>query len=170
MFAYIVTSGIAQTTRTVVSTLIGADRQDELMPTVKRLWGINLVGVILLAHGFILYPELIAGMFFDSPADIAKMVDTFTTLFVAVIGFGVSSILLSTLEGSGGTRRAFVVEMIGAGTYLSGVYYLTSAHEGVFFPIHVIWRVEWIYFTFIALGCFIALRNGRWKKGLESLS
>ena len=36
MFAFIVTSGIGQTTRTVVSTLIGAKRQSELIPTVKK--------------------------------------------------------------------------------------------------------------------------------------
>jgi MATE family multidrug resistance protein len=170
MFAYIVTSGIALTTRTVISTLIGASRQTELVTTARRLWMINFCGVILLSHGFILYPEWIASIFFDDPSDIARMVETFTTLFIAVIGYGVSSILLSTLEGAGGTRRAFLVEMVGAGSYFAGAYYLTEPHNGIHFPIHVIWRIEWVYFSIISIGCYLSLRNGKWKNGLEYLS
>ena len=170
MFAFIVTSGIGQTTRTVISTLIGANRNSELIPTVKKLWTLNIIGVLLLSHGFILYPEFIASLFFEDPDHIAIMSKTFTTIFIAVLGFASSSILLSTLEGAGGTKRAFIVEMLSAGMYLVGVFYLTSEVNGNYRPIEVIWRVEWIYFTFIALGCLIALRNGKWQRGLESLS
>ena len=92
---------------------------------------------------------------------------TFTTLFIAVLGYGSAHILLTTLEGAGGTKRAFAVEMLGAGMYLSAMLYLTKPINGEFYPIETIWRVEWVYFTFIILGCYLALRNGKWKKGLE---
>ncbi len=170
MFAFIVTSGIGQTTRTVVSTLIGEKRVDDLLPTVKKLWVLNLVGVLILTHGFVLYPELISKVFFDDMVHIEMMSRTFTTLFVAVLGYGSAHIFLTTLEGAGGTKRAFAVEMIGGFMYLMGLLYLTSPIEGGFREIEVIWRVEWIYFTFITVGSYIALRNGKWKYGLESLS
>ena len=170
MFAFIVTSGIGQTTRTVVSTLIGAKRRDELIPTVKRLWVINIVGVLILTHGFVLYPELISGIFFDNPEHIEMMTSTFYTLFIAVLGYGSAHILLTTLEGSGGTKRAFVVEMFGGIIYLMALLYLTTPLGDGYRSIEVIWRVEWIYFTFIILGSYLALRNGKWKHGLESLS
>ena len=170
MFAFIVTSGIGQTTRTVVSTLIGAKRQSELIPTVKRLWFINLAGAIILTHGFILYPKLISKIFFDEPSHIEMMSKTFTTLFIAVIGYGSAHILLTTLEGSGGTKRAFAVEILGAGMYLLGAWCLTSPMSDGFRKIEVIWRVEWIYFSFIIIGCYLVLKNGKWKNGLESLS
>jgi len=169
MFAFIVTSGIAQTTRTVISTLIGAKRNSDLTPAFQRLLIINIIGVLLLAHGFILYPELIASIFFDDPVDIGRMADTFGTLFIASMGFACSSMLLSTLEGSGGVKRAFAVEMVGAGTYLAVAMYLTSEHGGEYFPIHVIWRVEWVYVTFIGIGSYLMLSNGKWRQGLESL-
>ena len=126
MLSYVVASGISQTTRTVVSQLIGASRTADLTPALKRLATLNLVGVIIMSHGFILYPDAISQIFFDDPESIASMSRTFTTLFIAVIGFSISSLLLATLEGSGGTKRAFLVEMIGAGTYLAAVFYLTS--------------------------------------------
>ena len=170
IFASIITTGIGQTTRTVVSTLIGAGRNDELIATIKRLWVIAIIGVLVLTHGFILYPELIAAMFFDDPLQIDMMVKTFATLFIAVLGFSSSHILLSTLEGAGGTKRAFAVEMLGAGSYFLCAWYLTSPINGGFRPIEEIWRVEWVYFTCIFIGCMIALWNGKWKKGLESLS
>ncbi len=169
MFAFIVTSGLGQTTRTVISTLIGAKLYEELVPTVKKLWLINVIGCIILTHGFILYPEFISSIFFDQTEHIDMMSKTFTTLFIAVLGYGSSHILLTTLEGAGGTRRAFAVEMLGAGMYFLVAWYLTSPVGNKFRDIQVIWRVEWIYFSFIILGCYIALRNGKWKHGLESL-
>lgn len=170
MFAFIVTSGIAQTTRTIIPTLIGAKRQNDITPTLKRLVAINVLGILFLSHGFILYPEAIASLFFESQSHIEMMSRTFATIFVATIGFGFSSLFLATLEGAGGTKRALIIEILGAGSYLLGAIYFTSLHNGEHFPIHIIWRVEWIYFTMIALGCVFALRSGKWRFGLESLS
>lgn len=170
MFAYIITSGIAQTTRTIIPTLIGAKRQNELMSTIKRLYLINVVGILLLSHGYILYPELISLLFFDSQEHIKMMSRTFSTIFIATVGFGFSSLLLATLEGSGGTKRAFIIEMIAATSYLLGAIYFTTPQNGQFFEIHQIWRIEWIYFTTITLGCVFALRDGKWKFGLESFN
>jgi MATE family multidrug resistance protein len=170
MLAFVVSSGIAQTSRTVVSQLIGATRQSELIPVVKRLGFLNIAGILFMAHGFILYPETISRLFFDDPIAIESMSRTFTTIFISVIGFSFSGLLLSTLEGAGGTRRAFLVEMLAAGTYLLAALYLTSMHNGKYLPIEIIWRVEWIYFSIIGTGSYLMLRNGKWKMGLESLS
>lgn len=170
MLAFIVSSGIAQTTRTVISQLIGAARHSELISVVKRLGLINIIGILIMAHGFILYPNTLAQIFFEDPVAIESMVKTFSTLFIAVIGFSNASLLLSVLEGAGGTKRAFVVEIISASSYLYAANYFTSEHHGRYFPIEVIWRVEWVYFTFIGIGSYLMLRNGMWKRGLESLS
>jgi hypothetical protein len=60
--------------------------------------------------------------------------------------------------------------MVGGAMYLMVLLYLTTPIEGSYRDIEVIWRVEWIYFLFITLGSYFALRNGKWKQGLESLS
>jgi Na+-driven multidrug efflux pump len=98
------------------------------------------------------------------------MAKTFSTLFIAVIGFSIAALFLATLEGAGGTKRAFIIELIGAGSYLFAANHLTSESNGQYLPIEVIWRVEWVYFTLIGIGSYLMLRNGNWKKGLESLS
>ena len=170
MLAFVVSSGIAQTTRTVISQLIGSGRNSELISVVKRLGLINITGVIIMSHGFVLYPNTIASIFFEDPIAIESMAKTFSTLFIAVIGFSIAAIFLATLEGAGGTKRAFIIEIIGAGSYLFAANYLTSEYNGQYLPIEVIWRVEWVYFTLIGIGSCLMLRNGRWKKGLESLS
>ena len=98
------------------------------------------------------------------------MAKTFYTLFIAVIGFSIATLFLATLEGAGGTKRAFIIEIIAAGCYICAASYLTSEYNGQYFSIEVIWRVEWVYFTLIGIGSYLMLRNGMWKKGLESLS
>ena len=65
--------------------------------------------------------------------------------------------------------------MIGAGSYLAVAYCLTSpmndsmSGEAQYYPIEFIWRVEWVYSSLIGFGCFLMLRNGKWRHGLESL-
>ena len=170
MLAFVVASGIAQTTRTVISQLIGSGRNSELISVVKRLGFINIIGVLIMTHGLILYPHTIASIFFNDPIDIESMAKTFYTLFIAVIGFSIATLFLATLEGAGGTKRAFIIEIIAAGCYICAASYLTSEYNGKYFSIEVIWRVEWVYFTLIGIGSYLMLRNGMWKKGLESLS
>ena len=63
MLAFVICSGLGQTTRTVVSTLLGEGRRDALRPAVLKLLALSYGGVWLLTHGYIFYPDWIASFF-----------------------------------------------------------------------------------------------------------
>ena len=161
MLAFVVAQGMQQTTRTYVSGMIGEGRSDELKTTLKRIFILNFGGILLLCHGFILYPELLAQLFFDDAAGLNAMKRTLHVIFGAVILYSLTGILLSTIQGMGSTVQAFWVEL-GSVT----IYTFIAACLTLWWPqpIWIIWRVEWVYFSCIGIGSWWFLRHAIWMK------
>lgn len=160
MLAFIVTQGMQQTTRTYVSGLLGAGRLADLDRTLRRLVALTFLGIILLCHGYILYPSTLASLFFADAAGQAAMVKTLHLLFLAVCTYAFTGIMLSTIQGSGATKVAFCVELVAVTIYMIVAAALTLVWPK---PIWVIWRVELVYFSAIGLGSWLYLRKGTWR-------
>lgn len=160
MLAFIVAQGLQQTTRTYVSGLLGEGRNDEIMLALKKIFTLNLAGILILCHGYVLYPELLASIFFDSQEGIDSMVKTLHVIFLAVSIYSLTGIMLATIQGSGGSKAAFRIELVAVTFYTFIAAMMTLVWPQ---PIWVIWRVEWAYFTFIGLFSWLYLRKGTWK-------
>lgn len=160
MLAFIVAQGMQQTTRTYVSGLLGEGRRDELIPVLKRILLLNFGGMLLLCHGYVLYPNFLAHWFFEEPEGLVAMAKTMQVIFIAVLIYAFTGIMLSTIQGSGATKVAFRIELIAV-----TIYMVVSASMTLIWPqsIWVIWRVEWVYFCMIGLGSWHYLRKETWN-------
>lgn len=161
MLAFVVGQGMGQTTRTYVSGLLGEDRHPEIPGVVRRIVLLNLAGILLLTHGFVLYPDAIASTFFDDAAGHDAMVRTLPVILSATLLFGVVTVLLASLQGAGATRAAFRIELFGVSVYMLAVVAMTVVWPQ---PVWVIWRVEWAYFFSMGLGIFVVLRQKAWHE------
>jgi MATE family multidrug resistance protein len=163
MLAFTVTQGVSQTTRTYVSTLLGEGRGEELPSTLKRLFYVNLCGIVLLAHGLLLYPEWFAQPFFDDAAGLEAASKTLPIIFIAMLIYSASSVMLSAIQGSGHTTPALVVEMCAIVFYTLATFTLTVWWPQ---PVWRIWWVEFAYFSVMAIGCawFLLRRDWRSKR------
>jgi Na+-driven multidrug efflux pump len=161
MLAFVVGQGMGQTTRTYVSGLLGEGRHTEIAGVVRRIVLLNLAGILLLTHGFVLYPDAIASTFFDDAAGHDAMVRTLPVVLSATLLFGVVTILLASLQGAGATRAAFRIELFGVSIYMLAVVAVTVVWPQ---PVWVIWRVEWAYFLSMGLGTFVVLRSKSWHE------
>lgn len=164
MLAFIVTQGMQQTTRTYVSGLLGGARLSELDVALKRIVSLTVSGILLFCHGYVLYPEKLASIFFDDAEGTEAMVRTLHLLFVAVCTYAFTGIMLSTIQGSGATKVAFRVELIAVTIYMFVAASLTLVWPQ---PIWVIWRVELVYFSTIGLGSWLYLRKGHWRSASD---
>lgn len=160
MLAFVVSQGIQQTTRTFISGLLGEGRGHALAPVIKRLLVVNASGILLVAHGGILYPTLIASPFFDAPEGLDAAVRTLPVIFTAMMMYSFSSVLLSTVQGSGNTSAALVIELTALVAYTTVSILLTLVYPQ---PVWLIWRVEWIYFSLMGLGCLVFLKRWDWR-------
>lgn len=161
MLAFVVVMAIGYTTRTVISTLIAESRQDELFKAIRRLMLLNLLGVILLCHGLLFYPQLISSVFFeDGSRGASELVRSFQVVFVAVLISSLSSVLLNTVEGSGRTWQAMRIELVTIVIYLMVVYRFTVIDPK---PIYVVWMTDYIYFSILGLLSLLYLWRSNWK-------
>ena len=166
MLAFVICSGLGQTTRTVVSTLLGEGRRDALRPAVLKLLALSYGGVWLLTHGYIFYPDWIASHFFDDTTGLSAMSATLGTAFVALQFYAMSSILISVLQGAGFTKHVFAIEFVSVGIYVVVAYALTLVWTQ---PIDVIWRADWVYFLCMIVGAAVGLWLLPWQDGHPSL-
>lgn len=163
MLAFVVAQGMGQTTRTYISNLLGAQHESLIPAVLKRIVLLNITGILMACHGFVLYPERLASIFFDDPVGIEAMRKTLYVIFSAVTLYAFTGIALAVLQGSGATKEAFRVELLAVSMYVAAAVAMTIVWPQ---PVWVIWRVEWIYFSLIGLGSFWFLRKGNWRTAM----
>ncbi|MDA0912796.1 MAG: MATE family efflux transporter [Bacteroidetes bacterium] len=166
MLAFIISQGMQQTTRTYVSGLLGEERLNDLSIALKRIVKLNFIGILMLCHGFILYPNWIASFFFDDAVGQLAMTQTLYVIFSAVCIYAFTGIMLSTIQGSGRTKIAFSIELAAVTLYMLVATSLTLIWPQ---PVWIIWRVEWAYFSMIGLGSWFYLRSGNWKSQNDNI-
>jgi len=160
MLAWVSVMGMSTTTKTFVSGLIAEKRQSEIVPVVKRIISLNICGIVILTHGLLLYPELIASLFTEDAWTISLTVKSAYIVFPAILTFGITSILLSTVEGSGNTMAGFLIELLTTFFYIAASWYLAVY---LIQPVYIVWMADYVYFVMLGLLSLIYLRNGKWK-------
>ena len=167
MLAFVICSGLGQTTRTVVSTLIGEGRSQELVPAILKLAALSYGGLWLLTHGYLFYPDWLASHFLNHPRGSTPWLPHSARHSVALQFYALSSILIAVLQGAGFTKPVFLIEFISVGIYVVVAYAAVTLVWTQ--PIDVIWRADWIYFICMILGAAGALRALPWRQGHPSL-
>jgi len=160
MLGWVSVMGTGTTTKTYVSGLIAEGRLAELGPTVRKLILLNLCGILMLTHGLVFYPEFLARIFTDDPHTLVLTVKSAYVVFPAILVFGVTSILLATVEGSGNTMVGFLIELITTVFYITTAWYLALV---AFQPVYIVWMADYVYFILIGVLSYFYLRKGTWK-------
>jgi len=160
MLAYVSVGGFSTTTKTYISGLIAEKRQTELHLVMRKMMILNLVGIFFLSHGLWLYPEWIAEMFTTDPLVISQTVQSMHIVLPAMMTFAITSILLSTVEGSGNTIAGFIVEFITVILYIAAAWLMVYELK---WPIHLVWTADYVYFLMLGVFSLAYLWNGKWK-------
>jgi Na+-driven multidrug efflux pump len=160
MLAFTVAQGVNQTTRTFVSTLLGEARGSELPHTLKRLFTVNLIGIVLLSHGLFIYPEWLAAPFFNDAEGLEAAGKTLPVIFLAMLIYSGSSVMLSAIQGSGHTRTALAIEVSAILVYSVCAFSFTLWWPQ---PVWRIWWVEFSYFSTMGAGCAWFLLRRDWR-------
>ena len=160
MLAFTVSQGVQQTTRTFVSTLLGEHRGGELPEVLKRLFTVNIIGIVVFSHGLFFYPEWLAAPFFDDPEGLEAAGKTLPVIFLAMLIYSASSVMLSAIQGSGHTRTALAIEVTAILIYSCFAIFFTLWWPQ---PVWRIWWVEFSYFTSMGVGCAWFLMRKDWR-------
>ena len=160
MLVFISAMGFGQTAKTYISTLIAEKRQWELVSMIKKLIFMNLVGILVLSHGFWMYPQAILEWFHVNPARFEDGKKVMLVVFFTSFLVSVSTILVNTVLGSGNTKFGLLFEIIGVVVYLIAAYYFTIVIAA---PIYIVWLCDAVYFIAVTVCSMLYLRFSNWK-------
>lgn len=157
--SFVIVFGIGQTTKTYVSTLIAEERQADLKLVMRKLITTNIVGISILVHGFIFYPQFLFSLFTDDPFIIESGARVLYIVFIAAIIFSFSSVFLNAIEGAGKTSVAFWIELSCIISYIVFSYLMIFKWEQ---DIVRVWMMDWLYFGLMGILSLLFLIRKPW--------
>ncbi len=153
--------GVGSGTNTIVSLLIGKQKQHEVIPTLHRIMFFT-VGISALAGSFLLiFPEWLIIAITDEENVIRAAVPMMPMVFILLISLAVYTIYYNGIIGTGDIRRALWITTLSVAAY---IIYVTIVVKILMLNLYWAWSAELIY-GFITLGLSVYyLKKAKWKK------
>jgi putative MATE family efflux protein len=152
---------LADGTNTLTSNLIGASKAEFILPLARKTTLMGLLGTLIFMLLLLSFPETAVGLFTKDQNFIR---DTLPTLYLTSVSLQlatVSMIAFRAVSGTGNTRMALKIEIIGLLLYLIFVWWVTRNPEN---PLHWAWASEFVYFGSMAVLSWFYLLKGNWKE------
>ena len=157
---FLTTSAFASTTSSLVSNLMGAGEQRQIMALVRRMIKMCYFFVLPLIAIIALFPTLLLRIYTDNLSLIADSVSAMLVLLSAYVLNVPANILFNTVSGTGNTRSAFLMELVTLAIYALYTVYV------VFYlrvDVAVAWTTEHVYAIVMIALSYTYLKKARWQ-------
>lgn len=166
--AFVPIFGFASSTKTIVSTLVGQNKLENIPKIQNRIILLSILFMIGIFHGALLYPETLIRMVDQNP-NIAPEVladSVYILRFISgsILLFSIAVIYYNSISGLGKTQVSFVIEVIAIVLYLITCYFFFIEWE---WNIREVWWVEYIYFGSLGI-CSYAYFSYYRKKHIKA--
>ncbi|MBC8343802.1 MAG: MATE family efflux transporter [Bacteroidetes bacterium] len=153
--------GLATTSNTMVSNIIGQGKTGEVLKLAGKIIVISYIWTLLFLPLVLFQPGWMLGLITNDTSLISEAIDPLRVIYGALFIFVPGVILLHSLTGTGDTRTAFFIELASISVYSLYVYYVALILSS---SLEVVWTAEFVYWAVIATLSFIRIRGGKWKK------
>lgn len=158
-FPFMMASAFASTCSSVTSNLIGASREDEVIPTIWRHVKLAWMIVVPTAAVIAAFPSFFASLFTDMPQVVADAGASVRVMCSSLLLTVPGLILFQSVSGTGNTRMAFVLELCVLAVYVGYSSFITL---GLKMDVAFCWSAEHLYQGLIMISCLIYIRSRRW--------
>tara|TARA_Y100001933_G_scaffold262859_1_gene322105 strand:+ start:1927 stop:3249 length:1323 start_codon:yes stop_codon:yes gene_type:complete len=158
--AFVPVWGFAGATKTYISQYLGENKENEIPKIQRRIQLLTTGFLLLFFHGAIIYPETLVGLINPNESYIEMSAQILRLISVSIILYGIISVYYQTIQGSGNTIYALVIELSTVVFYLITCFLFIKVLK---LDIFWIWTVEYIYFGTIGIMSILYLRNSNWK-------
>ena len=152
--------GFTSAANTLVSYVIGQNRQDEVIPLIFKILKLSIVGVIVLVLINMIIPETIISIYTNNKLLIKDSLPALYVVSISALFLTVGFILFSGVSGTGMTKISFIIEVIVMIMYIGITYTLVNVS---YTSIELVWSVEIFYGIIIGLLSIAYLKFGNWK-------
>lgn len=152
--------GLSTTANTVISNLMGQNRQSEVIPALKKIIYMALVFAGILAFTCGLFPELCLNFYTNNTSVIESGIPVLYVCLFALFVYSVSTVLYHGVISTGSTKASLMIELVTVVIYMFFILGIFNIPE-VSLP--TVWFSEIFYWFVLMVSTLIYLRTGHWK-------
>ena len=155
------TWAFAATANTMVSNVIGQNKQDLVIPLIKKImiWSLGFASMVCCILN--LFPHAFLSIYGQGEDFIAAGIPVLRVVSLALVLMSVSVVWMNAVTGSGNSSMNLATEFVAILFYCIYVYTILEKMQ---LPITWGWGSEWIYWTTILIPSFLYMQSGKWKK------
>lgn len=153
--------GFSAAANSMVSNLIGQQKQDDVFRLLKKILRLSILFTSLIALYCLAFPEQILSITTSDQHLVRQSLGSFYVVCATIFVFSISIVLFSAVSGTGNTRIAMWMEFINIVIYLFYVYACVMLLQ---VTIEWVWGAEILYWILMGIFSVIYLKTGHWKK------
>lgn len=159
---FMVVAAFASTCSALVSNLIGAGREEAVMPTIRQHVRLTYCIVLPMVVLFALFPRVILGVYTNIPDLITAAIPSLWVYCTTPLLIAPGNIYFQAVSGTGNTRMAFALELFTLCFYTLYIYVII---QHLRFDVAWCWTSEHVYGLCILVLCYGYMKRGRWRLG-----
>ena len=152
--------GFATATNTLVSYLIGMQKEDEVMSLILKIVTLCFFGVLAIVGFGLAFPRLILEVYTNDQNLIAMGVPILNVVSGGALLLSVGFIFFNGVSGTGKTNISLVIELAVLSIYLTYTYTMIQIVKT---NVTGAWTAELIYGSLLALFSFAYLKSNKWR-------
>jgi MATE family multidrug resistance protein len=150
----------AAASNAMVSNVIGQQKEQEVIPLIKRIMycSLGFVGCFCLLLN--LFPSLFFTVYGQDAAFIEGAVKVTRVVSLGLLMMSIATVWLNAVVGTGNSRINLLTETLAITVYCAYVWFtLEVLHQSIVIG----WMSEWLYWTTMFLPSFLYIRSNKWK-------
>lgn len=151
--------GFSLASNSMVSNLIGQEKQKDVMILISRTAFLSLIitlGIIIIILPF---GKEILGLITNNKQVVQSGIPILYVIGLASVFFSVGNVLILSVSGTGATITALRIEIVCIICYLSYIFLCYYYQSGL----TIFWCSELLYWITIGLFSYMYLRSGKWN-------
>jgi MATE family multidrug resistance protein len=155
------TWAFAATANTMVSNVIGQNKQELVLPLINKImtWSVGFAFMVCVILN--LFPHAFLSIYGQGEDFIQAGIPVLRVVSMALVLMSVSVVWMNAVTGSGNSSMNLATEFVAIIFYCVYVYTILEKMQ---LPITWGWGSEWIYWTTILIPSLWYMQSGKWKK------
>jgi multidrug resistance protein, MATE family len=150
----------ASTTNSMVSNILGQQREEEVLPLIRRIVRLSISYALVIFACLNVWPELFLSFYGQGDDFIADAVPVLRVLSFASLMMAFGTIWLNAVTGTGNTRVNLMIEFVTIIIYCCYVFFVLEYwHMSTAWG----WGSEFVYWCSMFVMAFYYMKSGKWK-------
>ncbi len=154
------TWAFAATANSMVSNVIGQNRQEDIPRLIQRIMFWSAGFAIIVCAYLNLFPHSFLSIYGQGEDFIAAAIPVLRVVSGALVLMSISVVWMNAVTGTGNSKMNLLSETAAITFYCIYVYLILEKMQ---LPIVYGWASEWIYWTTILIPSYWYMKSGRWK-------